>query len=133
MTNSIELKSMVYRYLKSSNVESLISGEIYLDDSRPLNSKKQDIVVGSLSVNNSVLQNSVVLVNTFIPNVRVGGNDKPNYTKLLEITNYLAPLFKELYIKKDRLYLDIEYVTDYKVQNREEHVSVIRLITRKTQ
>lgn len=133
MISSIKLKSIVYQYLNTTNIKDVIDGNVYLEGMRPLDSKKQDIIVGTLSVNNSVLQNSVVLIGIYIPKLFLNGNYVPNYNVLLQATNLLTPLFKELYIQSEKVYLDIEYVTDYEVQNRDENVSVIRLITRKTQ
>ena len=133
MISSIKLKSIVYQYLNATNIKDVIDGDVYLEGMRPLDSKKQDIIVGTLSVNNSVLQNSVVLIGIYVPKLFLNTNHVPNYNVLLQATNLLTPLFKELYIKSEGLYLDIEYVTDYEVQNRDENVSVIRLITRKTQ
>lgn len=129
MITTFELKSIVYQIVKSSNIKSVINGDIYLN-TRLFNSNKSDVVIGSLQVPNQVLQPSVVLINIYVPDIQNGISYLPNLSLLNNATKLITPLFNEIYLEDKKTYLEIEYQRDYKVDGKNEHVSVIRLQTR---
>lgn len=129
MITSLDLASIVYKSVSNSNIKSLINGDVYLEE-RPFNSDKNDVVIGALSVPNTILQESVVLVNIYAKDLFDGRSHLPDLKLLNEATKLLMPLFKDYYIAEKKTYIDIEYQRNYKVQNAQEWVSVIRLKTR---
>ncbi|MDY3344392.1 hypothetical protein PG326_03915 [Riemerella anatipestifer] len=129
MITSLDLASIVYKSVSNSNIKSLINGDVYLGE-RPFDSKKNDVVIGALSVPNTILQESVVLVNIYAKDLFDGQSHLPDLKLLNEATKLLMPLFKDYYITEKKTYIDIEYQRNYKVQNAQEWVSVIRLKTR---
>ncbi|QYR02335.1 hypothetical protein [Riemerella anatipestifer] len=129
MITSLDLASIVYKSVSNSNIKSLINGDVYLGE-RPFDSKKNDVVIGALSVPNTILQESVVLVNIYAKDLFDGQSHLPDLKLLNEATKLLMPLFKDYYIAEKKTYIDIEYQRNYKVQNAQEWVSVIRLKTR---
>ncbi|MDD1539403.1 hypothetical protein JSO63_02620 [Riemerella anatipestifer] len=129
MITSLDLASIVYKSVSNSNIKSLINGDVYLGE-RPFNSDKNDVVIGALSVPNTILQESVVLVNIYAKDLFDGRSHLPDLKLLNEATKLLMPLFKDYYIAEKKTYIDIEYQRNYKVQNAQEWVSVIRLKTR---
>ena len=127
--NSITQKSAAYAILKGIN--SLpIDGDVYLDRVRPLDSQKQDIVVGSLQVNGNRFKMSTVMIDCFVPDLYTNGHYVPNYSKLTQLADLLQPVFDKKYYQN--IYFEVEGVTDYKIENRNEHAVVIRLLTRTT-
>ncbi|MBO4234090.1 hypothetical protein FO675_07210 [Riemerella anatipestifer] len=129
MITSLDLASIVYKSVSNSNIKSIINGDVYLGE-RPFNSDKNDVVIGALSVPNTILQESVVLVNIYAKDLFDGRSHLPDLKLLNEATKLLMPLFKDYYIAEKKTYIDIEYQRNYKVQNAQEWVSVIRLKTR---
>ncbi|RKT01103.1 hypothetical protein [Chryseobacterium defluvii] len=129
MITTFELKTIVYNIVKSSNIKSIINGDVFIDN-RLFDSKKSDIVIGSLQVENTVLQPSVVLINIYAPDIQSGTSYLPDSALLNNATKLLIPLVKEIYIEAKKTNLEIEYQRDYKVDGKNEHVSVIRLQTR---
>ncbi|MSN81948.1 hypothetical protein D1Y73_02605 [Riemerella anatipestifer] len=129
MITSLDLASIVYKSVSNSNIKGLINGDVYLGE-RPFNSDKNDVVIGALSVPNTILQESVVLVNIYAKDLFDGQSHLPDLKLLNEATKLLMPLFKDYYIAEKKTYIDIEYQRNYKVQNAQEWVSVIRLKTR---
>ncbi|MGY5550776.1 hypothetical protein ACXA18_03000 [Riemerella anatipestifer] len=129
MITSLDLASIVYKSVSNSNIKGLINGDVYLGE-RPFDSKKNDVVIGALSVPNTILQESVVLVNIYAKDLFDGQSHLPDLKLLNEATKLLMPLFKDYYIAEKKTYIDIEYQRNYKVQNAQEWVSVIRLKTR---
>lgn len=128
MITSFELKSIVYNIVKNSGVKALINGEIY-NTNRPLNSPKNDIVIGSLASGNDTMNSSVVLVNIYAKDIQTGQTYEADYRTLNNATKHLLPLFDDVYIKEKKTNLDIEYQRDYKVEGVQENVSVIRIKT----
>lgn len=129
MITSLELASLVYKVVSSGSIRTIIDGDVYLGE-RPFNSDKNDVVIGTLSVPNTTLQESVVLVNIYAKDLFDGHNHLPNLKLLNDATKLLMPLFKDYYIADKKTYIDIEYQRNYKVQGAQEWVSVIRLKTR---
>ncbi|MDV3943603.1 hypothetical protein CMT69_01460 [Elizabethkingia anophelis] len=128
MITSFELKSIVYNIVKNSGVKALINGEIY-NTNRPLNSPKNDIVIGSLASGNDTMNSSVVLVNIYAKDIQTGQTYEADYRTLNNATKHLLSFFDDVYIKEKKTNLDIEYQRDYKVEGVQEYVSVIRIKT----
>ncbi len=129
MITSIELSSIVYKIVKSTAIKTIINGDVYLGN-RPTNSAKNDVVIGSLSVPNTELQNSVSLINIYAKDIFDGQTYSPDLKTLNNATKLLQPIFDDLYLPDKKTYLDVEWQRDYQVQSVQEWVSVIRLKTR---
>lgn len=129
MVTTFELKSIVYNLVKASAFKTVLNGEIYIDE-RPLNSIKNDIVIGALSIPNEVLTPSTVLINIYAKNIKSGTSDVPDLAVLNNATKLIMPLVDDIYLESKKTYLEIEYQRDYKVDGANERVSVIRLKTR---
>ncbi|MCJ8153246.1 hypothetical protein MKJ01_05655 [Chryseobacterium sp. SSA4.19] len=132
MITTFELKSIVYGIIKSSDFKTLINGDVYID-TRPLDSLKNDVVIGALQVPDQVLQPSTVLVNIYAKDIKSGTSYLPDLALLNNVTKLLMPLFDEVYLENKKTYIEIEYQRDYKVDGVNERVSVIRLKTRTIQ
>lgn len=130
MITSIELMTAVSKIVRNSTIKTIINGDVYLTGNRPLNSTKNDVVIATLSVPNSELQESAALVQIFVKDIFSNNNYLPDYATLKNATKLLMPLFDELYLPNEKTYLDIEYQRDYKVEGVQEWVSVIKLKTR---
>ncbi|WP_077417861.1 hypothetical protein [Chryseobacterium sp. JV274] len=129
MITTFELKSIAFNIVKNSTIKSIVNGEVCIDQ-RPFNSTKNDVVIGSLSVATDPLHSSVVLVNIYAQDINSGTSYLPNLGLLNNATKLLMPLFDEVYLEDKKTYLEIEYQRDYKVDGKNEWVSVIRLQTR---
>ncbi|MEE6129169.1 hypothetical protein V2E39_17350 [Chryseobacterium arthrosphaerae] len=129
MITTFELKSIAFNIVKNSTIKSIINGEVCIDQ-RPFNSTKNDVVIGSLSVATDPLHSSVVLVNIYAQDIQSGSSYFPNLALLNNATKLLMPLFDKVYLEDKKTYLEIEYQRDYKVDGKNEYVSVIRLQTR---
>lgn len=131
MITTFDLSSEVYKLVKATNILTVLNGGIYLKN-RPLNSDKSDVVIGNLQIPNTVLQNTVSLINIYVKDIHDGTTYYPNLKVLNDATKILLPHFKERYIEDKKIYFDIETIRDYEVEDEgvNEHVSVIRLKTR---
>ena len=114
MKTSIDLASIIYQRVKGSGVLELLDGGIYLGV-RPFNSDKNDVNIQSYA-------RDIFKDNTHYPNLGL----------INEAIRLLKPIFKDLYLEKERIYIHAESEHYYKVENAQEWVGVIRLITRNT-
>ncbi len=87
MITTFDLTDIIYQKIKNSSLASSITGKIYKDQERPLNSTTEDVVINTLGINNLQLQQSVVNVNVFVPNLA------QNYG---ELQNQAMPNFPRL-------------------------------------
>ena len=124
MKTSIDLASIIYQRVKRSGVLELLDGGVYLGV-RPFNSDKDDVVVATLhrgNVNIKIYARDIFKDSTYYPNLGL----------INEAIRLLKPIFKDLYLEKERIYIHVESEHYYKVENAQEWVGVIRLITRNT-
>lgn len=129
MISTIELKSIVRNLVRNSGVRNIINGDVYIGN-RPTNSDKNDIVIGSLSVQSDVLNQSVILINIYAKDIQDENTFSPDYLTLKNATQYLLPKVHEVFLNDKKTWLEVENQTDYKVEESQEWVSVIRLQTR---
>lgn len=132
MITSFELKSIAYGIVASSQFKTVINGDVYIDQ-RPFDSTKNDIVIGALLVPDLVLFPSTILINIYCNDIKSGTSYRPDLATLNNATKLLMPLFDEVYLPNKKTYIEIESQRDYKVDGKNEWVSVIRLKTRTIQ
>lgn len=126
MITTIELQSLVYKIIKGSNFKTVINGDVYMG-SRPLNSQKNDIVIGTLSLPTGVVMPGTILINVFARDLTVNNSSTPDLKTLRDAAKILVPLFDDVYISELSTNLEIEYQRDYKIDGSPEWAYVIRL------
>ena len=131
MKTSIDLASIIYQRVKRSGVLELLDGGVYLGV-RPFNSDKNDVVVATLSMLEDTLQRGDVNIQIYARDIFKDNTYYPNLGLINEAIRLLKPIFKDLYLEKERIYIHVESEHYYKVENAQEWVGVIRLITRNT-
>ena len=131
MKTSIDLASIIYQRVKRSGVLELLDGGVYLGV-RPFNSDKNDVVVATLSMLEDTLQRGNVNIQIYARDIFKDSTYYPNLGLINEAIRLLKPIFKDLYLEKERIYIHVESEHYYKVENAQEWVGVIRLITRNT-
>ncbi|MFP3835353.1 hypothetical protein [Chryseobacterium sp. SIMBA_028] len=96
----LEGKQWILELLLQSPIKSLITGNIY-KDKRPSGSTKEDIVINSISMDGSFLQDGVFNVNCYVPMQSVSMNgitqDMPNNNRMLEISKAVYPIFENIF------------------------------------
>jgi hypothetical protein len=82
----------VYQYIKGSALAEMVSGGVYYAGTRPRDSKLEDIVVGYLAGVPADLQQIVVNINIFVPDIDPWQNGvlTPNIGRLKEIEDEAA-------------------------------------------
>lgn len=82
----------MYQYVKGSALANMVSGDVYYAETRPRDSKDEDIVIGYLAGVPADLQQIVVNINIFVPDIDPWQNGvlTPNVSRLAEIEEAAA-------------------------------------------
>lgn len=102
----IDIKDAAYRLVKSSPLPLLISGEIY-KDTRPLNSEKEDISISVLSGNVAQIQEFLLNVNLFVPDIRRGNEDIEDTARLRVLAQECIKAFSSN-VQDDRIWFSLD-------------------------
>jgi hypothetical protein len=93
-------KQWIFELLNQGNIKSTINGLLY-KDKRPSGSIKEDIVINSVSMENSFLQDGVFNVNCYVPMISVNANgitqNMPNTAREEAITQAVYPLLENIF------------------------------------
>ena len=93
-------KQWILELLNEGNVRNVITGLIY-KDKRPTGSSKEDIVINSVSMDGSFLQDGVFNVNCYVPMIfiKMNGIDQylPNSVREGQISKAVYPLLESVF------------------------------------
>lgn len=90
----IDIKDELYTWIKDSVVSWGISGSVYKDQ-RPLNSDKEDIIIAVIARDaDPQIQEAVVNVNIYVPDIRRGKEAIENTVRLRGLCLEAATLFE---------------------------------------
>ena len=121
MKTDQEIKQEVYDYIKGSVLEEAVSG-LLTKRKRPLNSKKEDIVISILANVNAQRQEAFVNVNIYVPdqNVKKNGQFEEDGERLEELEKLSADFLNVFWVGPARISLDTQRTLE--VENGTEHV-----------
>lgn len=121
MKTDQEIKQEVYDYIKGSVLEEAVSG-VLTKRKRPLNSKKEDIVISVLANVNAQRQEAFVNVNIYVPdqNVKKNGQFEEDGERLEELERLSADFLNVFWVGPARISLDTQRTLE--VENGTEHV-----------
>lgn len=99
MRTTFEIEHILYQMLVNAGILDEINGGVYLRDSRPLDSNKEDIVVNTLTLDTDAYpQTAVSNVNIYVPDVRMRINEmqqsQANGKRMAELTNIVLAVIR---------------------------------------
>ncbi len=130
MRNTFDIVDLLYGFLiADTDITGAISGGIYKHN-RPLNSDKEDVVIGSLPVNNDQLQQTVPNINIHVPNLKltkgtIQDNTQPDTKRLKTLTALLVTKLDDKTF--DDYWFEVQQQTLFSDEETNEHYSNIRL------
>lgn len=129
MRDTFDIETIIYKQLNVLSITNAISGKVY-KNSRPLNSNKVDVVVGSLPINAEQLQRTVVNVNVHAPNLilsinGIQDNTQPDVAKLKTVTALVISALTDKAFTD--YYFDVQQQVLFKDETTDEHYSNIRI------
>jgi hypothetical protein len=98
-TTALTAQNVIFQRLVQTGIKAAVSltGAIY-ELNRPLNSLKEDIVVGTLAMNADQVQEGVFNVNIHVPNITLTNDStQPNTTRFRVITEKCMEVLKDVY------------------------------------
>ncbi len=109
---------------------TMLTGAIYKSGGRPINSDKEDIVIGSLPINFEQIQQAVININIHVPNlsINIGGvqdKTKPNLKRLKELTALVIGIVDDKYYSD--YWFNVQQQHLFEEQGANEYYSNIRL------
>jgi len=129
LRDTFDIETIIYKQLNVLSITNAISGKVY-KNSRPLNSNKVDVVVGSLPINAEQLQRTVVNVNVHAPNLilsinGIQDNTQPDVAKLKTVTALVISALTDKAFTD--YYFDVQQQVLFKDETTDEHYSNIRI------
>lgn len=123
MKNDVEVRQDVFSVVMQSEIKDAIGGEVrYIP--RKDGSKAEDCIISVLDSDNAQIQDCIVNVNIYVPNITSGGEsvENINRTKLLAniCENALKSKFGDgfhLFLEKQRI-LPVNGKDEYVINNR---------------
>ena len=80
-----EIEKDLYTLIKNSAVKTAITGSLYRQGMRPINSLTEDAVVSFLAGIDGDIQEGVLNLNIYVPNIEVSGQKVKNITRCTEL------------------------------------------------
>lgn len=127
MKTDQEIKEELFVHIKGSALEDAVTG-VLTKRKRPLNSKKEDIIISVLANQNAQRQEAFVNVNIYVQdqNVKKNGQYEENGERLTDLSRLAADFFENFWIGPARVSLEEQRV--FEVENGTEHVINNRLL-----
>ena len=129
MRNTFDIVDILYQVLQNNvGITSAINGEI--TKKRQINSDKEDVVIGSLPVTGEQIQQGIVNINIYVPNLTVKlnsiqDNSHPNHQRLKTLTALVIEAVDEKYYSDYWFFVQQQSLFESETGN--EHYSNIRL------
>lgn len=123
MKSSFDIESILFKILKDDDTLSkMINGNIYVGDTRPLNSKKEDIIINTISITSEYLpQVATTNVNVYVPDhyITVQGQKQTqiNRKRLQVISDKVLEIIRNCNIE------GVELTTETQVTLSEQSIS----------
>ena len=86
MRSDVEIKDDIYRYIKGTRLETVVTGQL-LKTKRPKNSIKEDIVISVLANEGNQYQEAVVNVNIYVEDNIIDGQPEEDTIRCRELGN----------------------------------------------
>jgi hypothetical protein len=110
LLSEIVIKDTIYLYLRGSALVGAVTGKMY-KDSRPSNSKVEDIVISVVASDTDQIQQFSVNVKVFVPDTQRQNDMIEDTPRLRQLAGLCLPLLKsaafscfKMRLKKQRIY-----------------------------
>jgi hypothetical protein len=102
-----------------------ITGSLY-KNRRPINSDKEDIVVNSLPINHEEIQEGVLNINIYVPNLSlqingVKDNSQADYARLKQLTAIASELLDEVWDQSGNWTFNIQQDNTFEDSNNQHY------------
>ena len=128
MKTGSEIESDFYKAVKDTELAKEVNGDVYRSDFRPRDSQKEDIVVRFTAVTSGQLQDGVVTLLVFVPDIDANGegNKKRNSSRIETLEKFGVTAVGEIrrtLVEYDDIKLETG-VNSYPDDNEQHFVSI---------
>jgi hypothetical protein len=118
----------LFRFIKASNLAKMVSGEVYRRGLRPEGSDKEDIIVKHLSGTEGQIQQGILIVNIYVPDITLSGDTrKVENTARVEAIEKAAIEFVESCETSEYLYELDQSPRSIEVEGISQHAVTVRI------
>lgn len=102
MRTALDQNTFFYQLLDASALKTAINGGIYKDE-KPANSKKEDVVINTVTLGTGTLQRGVSNINIYVPKL---SNGLPNHARFNALVAIAATILEEGYAEKQNYWTE---------------------------
>lgn len=122
-----DIEADIFALVSASALASAIDGSVYRKGTRPLNSKKEDILVAFVGGIDGQKQEGIVNVNAYVNNIDNNSGAKvKDIGRCKELEHALQSFIEEAAIENYDMWPD-KQIDTYEVQNTEQHCVNLRI------
>jgi len=122
-----DIEADIFTLVSESALASAIDGGVYRKGTRPLNSKKEDILVAFVGGIDGQKQEGIVNVNAYVNNIDNNSGAKvKDIGRCKELEHALQSFIEEAVIENYDMWPD-KQIDTYEVQNTEQHCVNLRI------
>ncbi len=120
MKSDVEVRQDVFSVLKAAGIKEIIGGSLrYIP--RAEKSKAEDCIISVLDSNNAQIQDCIVNVNVYVPNITSGGESVENVTRTKQLASVFETMFRnDIHTEDFSLFLEKQRILP--VVGKDEHV-----------
>lgn len=106
LLSDVDIKDATYELILNGELSNLINGSVY-KDARPMNSDKEDISISVLAGDASEIQEFILNVNVFVPDIHRGNENVENTERLRLLARECLKVFQSD-VKNDRVWFVLD-------------------------
>ena len=130
MKTSLDIVDIIYGRLNPTiSGDGIISGKVY-KHKRPINSKLEDVVIGTLATINTDVQTAIINVNVHVQDLIIASNgaqeSQANHLRLNQLAKYVMGMLDNKWLTNDYSF-NIQQQTLFEDLEGKEHYINIRI------
>lgn len=109
MRTTFDAIDIIYSVINNSSLKTAVNGTIN-KLKRQTGSTKEDIVINSIALNDTNLQEGVFNVNIYVPNITINSSSLPNTVRLKALSEEAKELFEEVSGSTYNIWLSEQFI-----------------------
>ncbi|SEV88915.1 hypothetical protein SAMN05428988_0157 [Chitinophaga sp. YR573] len=131
MITTLKAIDIVWKRLNESPLKTAVNGGVY-KQKRPLNSKKEDVIINSPTIVNLQLQEGLINVNIHVPNLLLSNNgaqdnSQPDHVRLEQLADIAASSLTDVWSDDGQINYDIQSQTVFEDEQTNAHYVNFRI------
>ena len=128
MISTFDIETIIYDVLNVASLKSIISGDVYKSDDRPLNSDKEDIEINTIALTQEPYpQQGISNINIYVPDMEVSIDGKQQLKANKARLKAISDKVKELILSYRKVCFMIDLENIVKDSDIKQHFVNIRL------